>query len=139
MNQTKRPNARAVPVAALAFLLLAFGTVARSAETPAAAKKAPAAAAASPFVVATVGPRKIDSVDIQRAAATMASDPLRKKDPAAWRRMLLDRCVERHRPFRIQSRASTLRVVFLLGRNNQLIGSDSRQLVPPPGFRRIAT
>lgn len=96
MNQTKRPNARALPVAALAFLLLAFGTDARSAETPAAAKKAPpAAAAAAPSVIATVGSRKIDSVDIQRAAASMASDPLRKKDPAAWRRMLLDRCVDR--------------------------------------------
>lgn len=95
MNQTMHPDARVLPVAAVAFLLLAFGTLARSAETPAAAKKAPATAAAAPSVIATVGSRKIDSVDIQRAAASMASDPLRKKDPAAWRRMLLDRCVDR--------------------------------------------
>lgn len=95
MSQTKRPNARALSVAALAFLMLAGGTVAGSAEAPAAAKKAPATAAVAPSVIATVGPRKIDSVDIQRAAASMASDPLRKKDPAAWRRMLLDRCVDR--------------------------------------------
>jgi len=94
----------------LAFFLIGVGTLARSAETPAAgaappkaatgkspaaAKATPAKAAPAPVVVATVGSRKIDSVDIQRAAASLSSDPLRKKDPAAWRRMLLDRCVDR--------------------------------------------
>ena len=97
MNQTKHLSARALPAAAFVCLILCFGAGARSAEPPAAAKKAPAAAqtAAAPSVIATVGSRKIDSVDIQRAAASMASDPLRKKDPASWRRMLLDRCVDR--------------------------------------------
>ena len=46
-------------------------------------------------VVATVGTRTIDQLDIQRAAAALEADPLRTKDPAKWRRSLLDRCVDR--------------------------------------------
>lgn len=95
MDRTKRSRARALPAAALAFLMLGSGTVARSAETPAATKKAAPAKAGAPTVIATVGSRKIDSVDIQRAAASLGSDPLRKKDPSKWRQMLLDRCVDR--------------------------------------------
>jgi PPIC-type PPIASE domain len=45
--------------------------------------------------VATVGSRRIDTVDIQRAAISMAQDPLRKQNATAWRRMLLDRVVDR--------------------------------------------
>jgi PPIC-type peptidyl-prolyl cis-trans isomerase-like protein/parvulin-like peptidyl-prolyl cis-trans isomerase-like protein len=47
------------------------------------------------IVVATVGSRKVDDWDIKRAATALYDDPLRKRDPAAWRRMLLDRCVDR--------------------------------------------
>ncbi|HET9252464.1 MAG TPA: peptidyl-prolyl cis-trans isomerase [Candidatus Eisenbacteria bacterium] len=55
------------------------------------AKKPPA-----PRTVATVGSaRKVDTLDIQRAAQALSSDPLRIKDEAAWRRMLLDRSVDR--------------------------------------------
>jgi len=46
--------------------------------------------------VATVGKsRAVDQLDIQRAAQSLASDPLRTKNPAQWRRSLLDRCVDR--------------------------------------------
>jgi hypothetical protein len=34
-------------------------------------------------------------VDIQRAAESLAGDPLRKRNPAAWRRTLLDRVADR--------------------------------------------
>jgi len=55
----------------------------------------PVVRAAPAAVVATVGNRKVDETDIRRAAVALESDPLRKRDPAAWRRMLLDRCVDR--------------------------------------------
>ncbi|MGH7681663.1 MAG: peptidylprolyl isomerase [Candidatus Eiseniibacteriota bacterium] len=90
MTRPKRRNASALSAAGLAFLLIG-ATPAAKAGT---AKAAPAKTAA-PTVVATVGSRKVDSADIQRAAASLSSDPLRKKDPAAWRRMLLDRCADR--------------------------------------------
>jgi peptidyl-prolyl cis-trans isomerase C len=45
--------------------------------------------------IATMGNRTVDALDIQRAAQVLANDPLRKKSPAQWRRMLLDRCVDR--------------------------------------------
>jgi hypothetical protein len=64
---------------------------AAKAPAKAASKKAAPAAA----TIATVGRRRIDATDIQRAARALASDPLRKKDPAAWRRMLLDRVADR--------------------------------------------
>jgi hypothetical protein len=54
-----------------------------------------AAPQGAPVTVATVGTRRADATDIQRAAEALASDPLRKRDPAAWRRMLLDRVVDR--------------------------------------------
>jgi hypothetical protein len=59
---------------------------------------APARAAAPPLTrgpIATVGSRTVDALDIQRAAELLAGDPLRKRSPAQWRRMLLDRCVDR--------------------------------------------
>jgi len=45
--------------------------------------------------IATVGSRTVDAADIQNAAQILADDPLRKKNPALWRRALLDRCVDR--------------------------------------------
>ena len=63
---------------------------------PAKPPTAKRAVAAGPVaVVATVGSRKIDEIDIRSAALALEDDPLRKKDPAAWRRMLLDRCADR--------------------------------------------
>ncbi len=48
-----------------------------------------------PGPIATMGNRTVDALDIQRAAEVLASDPLKKKNPTQWRRMLLDRCVDR--------------------------------------------
>ncbi len=102
MNDLKSLVARAQRAAAPALLLLALAGPAPSAEPAGAAatKAAPAStkptpAPAAPVVVATVGSRKVDSVDIQRAAVALTSDPLHKKNPTAWRRMLLDRSVDR--------------------------------------------
>ena len=93
MNKPKRRTAIAGLAAGLAFILYGLGAPAGLADTttpakptaakptakspatskPAAAKPATAKSAAVPTVVATVGARKIDSVDIQRAAASLAS------------------------------------------------------------------
>lgn len=45
--------------------------------------------------VATMGARTVEAADIQAAAAALAADPLRTKNPALWRKKLLDRCVDR--------------------------------------------
>jgi hypothetical protein len=45
--------------------------------------------------VATLGDRTVDAADIQAAAAALAADPLRTRNPALWRTKLLDRCVDR--------------------------------------------
>ena len=45
--------------------------------------------------IATVGNRTVEALDIQRAAVILDRDPLRKQSPAQWRRMLLDRSVDR--------------------------------------------
>ena len=83
-------------LAALALLALACAGQARSAGHAAAASPKPAASASSgAATVATVGGRKITDLDIRRAADALDDDPLHKSDPAAWRRMLLDRCVDR--------------------------------------------
>jgi hypothetical protein len=63
--------------------------------SPGQAAPAKAATKAPPATIATVGSRKVDATDIQRAARALATDPLRKRDLAAWRRMLLDRAVDR--------------------------------------------
>ena len=61
----------------------------------AAPAKAPRARSAAPAPVATVGDRHVEAADIQRAALVLNRDPLRTKRPAAWRRKLLDVCVDR--------------------------------------------
>lgn len=45
--------------------------------------------------IARVGDRVVDEADVEAAAAAMADHPLRRKNPALWRRMLVDRCVDR--------------------------------------------
>ena len=59
------------------------------------AKKSAAGSKGAAATVATVGSRRVDVTDIQRAAESLGWDPLRKRDPAAWRRMLLDRVADR--------------------------------------------
>ena len=45
--------------------------------------------------IATIGDRRVEGADIQRAALVMADDPLRARKPALWRKKLLDLCVDR--------------------------------------------
>ncbi len=64
---------------------------------PAPRKAAPRAKAAakSPAVIALIAGRRVDEADIRRAALVMERDPARAKDHAAWRKKLLDFCVDR--------------------------------------------
>jgi hypothetical protein len=83
---------------AAAVVWAAWAVAALAATTPAkpGGKKAAASPPKASGVVATVGTsRTIDQIDIQRAAQSLYTDPLRVKDPAKWRRSLLDRCVDR--------------------------------------------
>jgi hypothetical protein len=45
--------------------------------------------------IATVGDRSVEAIDIERAAGSLGYDPPRGMTPQAWRRTLLDRCVDR--------------------------------------------
>lgn len=45
--------------------------------------------------IATVGSRRIDEADIQRAALVLWDDPSRLKQPTVWRKKLLDLCIDR--------------------------------------------
>ena len=45
--------------------------------------------------IARVGDRRVEEADIRTAAAALATDPLRERDHALWRKKLLDRCVDR--------------------------------------------
>jgi parvulin-like peptidyl-prolyl cis-trans isomerase-like protein len=72
------------PLCLIASLCLLFAKGALAASPP-----------PGPGPIATMGNRTVDAVDIQRAAEVLASDPLKKKNPTQWRRMLLDRCVDR--------------------------------------------
>jgi hypothetical protein len=60
--------------------------------SPTPARRAPTP---PPAVVATVGNRTVDALDIQRAAESQADDPRRIENPKAWRQSLLDLCVDR--------------------------------------------
>ena len=110
MSQTLHMRPRAAGLgtaAALIALLVGAGTPAAQKASPKSASKAassskPAAktssaksAAKAPLTVATVGNRTIDERDIQLAAEALSGDPARKRNPDAWRRSLLDRCVDR--------------------------------------------
>jgi hypothetical protein len=73
-------------------LVLALG-LAANLGAPARAMAAAAPSTRGP--IATLGNRTVEAVDIQRAAIVLRTDPLRERNPAQWRRMLLDRCVDR--------------------------------------------
>lgn len=60
-----------------------------------AAAKAPAPKATAPKAVAWVADRRVEEADIRRAAVVLAGDPLRTRNRAAWRKKLLDLCVDR--------------------------------------------
>lgn len=57
------------------------------------ARTAPAPSPAA--TIARVGSRVIDETDIRTAAEVMTGDPLRRRNPALWRRKLVDRLVDR--------------------------------------------
>ncbi len=74
---------------ALAFSLLSL--FAAVAATYAEAKKPPALRGP----IATVGGRSVGAIDIERAAMALGPEPPRGMTARAWRRTLLDRCVDR--------------------------------------------
>lgn len=83
-TRTGRKPSRLLPAVAALCLAALTATPARAAAPP--ALRGP---------IATMGHRSVDALDIQQAARSLGDDPLKKRDPARWRRMLLDRCVDR--------------------------------------------
>jgi|GEM_PF-3321058 len=79
------------PFLAAPFALLALG-VGFAVAAPAGVK-AKRAAPSQP--IALIADRRVDEADIRRAAVVLDGDPLRKRQHAAWRKKLLDLCVDR--------------------------------------------
>ena len=107
MTEPTKLHARRI-LAVLAFLALTGAGIASldsrasaaapkpSARPKSAAARRAAVAGAPATTIATVGTgRTVTDLDIRQAAIALEADPLRARDPAAWRRMLLDRCVDR--------------------------------------------
>lgn len=65
------------------------------AAAPSPGRAAPPPPARGPIATVGNGGRTVDALDVQRAAVQLADEPLRKRSQAQWRRMLLDRCVDR--------------------------------------------
>lgn len=86
-RDAKRAGRAAFVALGIAFAVAAHGGVA------ARAKAAPPPSPRGP--IATIGTRTVEAVDIQQAARALSNDPLRARSQAQWRRMLLDRCVDR--------------------------------------------
>ena len=79
-------------VAGLAgFLLAALASLAAFAPEAAWAKVPPSLRGP----IATVGDRTVEAIDIQNAAKSLGADPPKGVTPKAWRRTLLERCVDR--------------------------------------------
>lgn len=75
----------AFALAALAAALLAFATGTAMAKVPPSLRGP----------VATVGDRTVESIDIEQAAKSLGADPPKGVTARAWRRTLLERCVDR--------------------------------------------
>jgi hypothetical protein len=84
MIPTKRTLRRLAVAGVTAILAGVFAAGSRAAAPP--STRGP---------IATLGNRTVDALDIQRAAIALVGDPLRRQNPALWRRMLLDRAVDR--------------------------------------------
>jgi hypothetical protein len=82
---------RRAALAAAALFWLSSATGVPAAGAPPARTPAPGAGGA----IARVGDRVIDESDIRVAAAAMADSPLRRRNPALWRKALVDRCIDR--------------------------------------------
>lgn len=76
----------------VSFALLAVVTAATIGHAAVAWAKAPPALAGP---IATVGERSVEAIDIERAAMALGYEPPRGMTAQAWRRTLLDRCVDR--------------------------------------------
>ncbi|HEY6573203.1 MAG TPA: peptidyl-prolyl cis-trans isomerase [Candidatus Eisenbacteria bacterium] len=85
-----RDLTRTTPIRAISALLLS--TIILCALAAAAEAKTPPALRGP---VATVGGRSVEAIDIQRAAMSLGVEPPRGVTARAWRRTLLDRCVDR--------------------------------------------
>jgi parvulin-like peptidyl-prolyl cis-trans isomerase-like protein/PPIC-type peptidyl-prolyl cis-trans isomerase-like protein len=81
-------NPKILLAALLALLPIALAAAETKAVPPAKGKAAPGA-------VALVGDRRVEEADIRRAALVMERDPLRTRQGGAWRKKLLDLCVNR--------------------------------------------
>lgn len=86
MNDTPMKRRLRPTTLALAALLVLAALGALAAAPPPASKRGP---------IAQVGNRRVDEIDIREAAIALAADPLSERDPGAWRRKLLDRCIDR--------------------------------------------
>jgi len=96
-NDRRPVTARTVRVALAVLIALAALSlgIALAALLGAPARALAALPPAARGPIATLGNRTVEAIDIQQAAAALANDPLRTRNPALWRRMLLDRCVDR--------------------------------------------
>ena len=81
--------------AGTALALAAVLALGLAADTGAPARAAAAATPSMRGPIATLGNRTVEAIDIQRAAIALRTDPLRERNPTQWRRMLLDRCIDR--------------------------------------------
>ncbi|HET9950368.1 MAG TPA: peptidylprolyl isomerase [Candidatus Eisenbacteria bacterium] len=95
----KHPKRTSIPAIApkvsaliVSALLAAVALAPLGGAAPVSWAKAPPALAGP---IATVGNRSVEAVDIQRAAGALGYDPPRGMTAKAWRRTLLDRCVDR--------------------------------------------
>lgn len=92
-------NSRFLLAALLALLPIALAAAAvppaKGKATPA-RPKATAAKAGSPAgAIALIADRRVEEADIRRAALVMEHYPLRNREHGAWRKRLLDLCVDR--------------------------------------------
>jgi len=86
-------NSRTHLAALLALLCLGIGLSQAGFAAPAKpARKVPATRSAA---IALIADRHVEEADIRRAALVLERDPLRKTGHAAWRKKLLDLCVDR--------------------------------------------
>jgi len=88
-------NSRIHLAALLALLVLGMGLSGTGTAAPGARSKAARTPSKSPAAIALIADRKVEEADIQRAALVLAGDPLRSSGRAAWRKKLLDLCVDR--------------------------------------------
>jgi len=88
-DQPRSKSDSPYPRRAIAFLVSVLAVVASA--TGAQAKMPPALRGP----IATVGERSVEAIDIERAAMALGFEPPRGQTSSAWRRLLLERCVDR--------------------------------------------